>query len=120
MKRFTIPCDFGDKKHPFHVYVGKPIKTQHPLKYQAAWLQAQRGGYIPQDVMDSFEKLQKIALENNVSYEDLCVYALRNAATKKEQVAKEQAQKEINKKKNDTNKELSSLDATEGNDTDNA
>ena len=30
--------------------------------------------------MDSFERLHKIALENNVSFEDLCVYALGTAA----------------------------------------
>lgn len=29
--------------------------------------------------MDSFEKLFKISQENNVSFEDLCVYALGNA-----------------------------------------
>lgn len=83
MKRFTVPCDFGDKKHPFHVYIGEPVPNVHPLKYQAAWLKAKRGGKVPDDVMVSFEKLQKIALENNVSYEDLCVYALGNAAKQK-------------------------------------
>jgi hypothetical protein len=76
MKRFTIPCEFGDTKAPFHVYIGKPSSGTHPLKYQAAWLLRERGGKIPEDVMDSFEKLHKISIENNVSFEDLCVYAL--------------------------------------------
>lgn len=88
MKRFTIPCDFGNQKHPFHVYVGKPLSESHPLKYQAAWLKEERGGKIPNDVMESFKKLQKIAEENNVSFEDLCVYALGNAAAQKEQPKK--------------------------------
>jgi hypothetical protein len=80
MKRFTVPCDFGGKKHPFHVYIGEPHPKKHPLQNQSWWLSNERGGTIPQDVMDSFEKLFKIAQENNVSFEDLCVYALGNAS----------------------------------------
>jgi hypothetical protein len=79
MKRFTIPCDFGGQKHPFHVYIGEPHPKKHPLQNQSSWLSSERGGTIPQDVMDSFEKLFKISQENNVSFEDLCVYALGNA-----------------------------------------
>lgn len=80
MKRFTIPCDFNGQKHPFHVYIGDPHPKKHPLQFQAWWLSSERGGTIPQDVMDSFEKLFKISQENNVSFEDLCVYALGTAA----------------------------------------
>lgn len=80
MKRFTVPCDFSDVKYPFHVYVGEPTRGLHPLKYQEAWLREVRGGSIPAEVMDSFERLAKIAEENNVSFEDLCVYALGTAA----------------------------------------
>ncbi|MDE3015485.1 MAG: DUF2610 domain-containing protein [Pseudomonadota bacterium] len=80
MKRFTIPCDFNGTKYPFHVYVGEPHPARHPLQHQAWWLSTIRGGTIPQEVMDSFERLHKIAIENNVSFEDLCVYALGTAA----------------------------------------
>lgn len=80
MKRFTIPCDFNGVKHPFHVYIGEPHPKKHPLQFQSSWLSSERGGTIPQDVMDSFEKLFKISQENNVSFEDLCVYALGQAA----------------------------------------
>jgi hypothetical protein len=82
MKRFTIPCDFGGQKTPFHVYVGQPTPG-HPLKYQAAWLRVERGGKIPDDVMESFQKLYNIAKENNVSFEELCVYALSKKADEK-------------------------------------
>lgn len=78
MKRFAIPCDFGGVKYPFHVYIGNPVPNSHPLKYQAAWLQEKRGGTIPTDIMESFQKLYDIAKENNVSFEELCVYALEN------------------------------------------
>jgi Domain of unknown function (DUF2610) len=85
MERFTIPYDFDGIKYSFHIYIGIPCTGLHPLKYQAAWLKEERGGYVPQDVMDSFEKLHKIALENNVSFEELCVYALGNEQRKKSQ-----------------------------------
>jgi len=79
MKKFKIQCDFGGQRAPFDVYVGDPRNDKHPLQMQAWWLSSSRGGSIPQEIMDSFEKLQKIAQENNVSFEDLCVYAFGNA-----------------------------------------
>lgn len=87
MKRFTVPCDFNGVKHPFHVYIGNPHPKKHPLQFQAWWLSTERGGTIPQDVMDSFEKLFKISQENNVSFEDLCVYALGTAAEENKKAA---------------------------------
>lgn len=80
MKRFTIPCDFAGAKYPFHIYIGEPSPEKHPLQWQSWWLSNVRGGTIPQDVMDSFDRLHKISQENNVSFEDLCVYALGEAA----------------------------------------
>jgi hypothetical protein len=76
MKRFTVPCLFGGVQHPFHVYVGKPSAFLHPLHFQAEWLREMRGGEMPVDVMESFAKLRQIATENEVSFEELCVYAL--------------------------------------------
>ncbi len=80
MKRFTIPCDFGGTKSPFDLYIGEPLPGYHPLHFQAAWLKEMRGGAIPEEVMESFAKLRKIAIENNVSFEELCMYALGSAA----------------------------------------
>ncbi len=79
MKKFTVPCDFGGTKSPFDVYIGDPTPGRHPLHFQSAWLSTVRGGTIPQEVMESFDKLHKLALQNNVSFEDLCVYALQTA-----------------------------------------
>jgi hypothetical protein len=79
MKKFTIPCSFGGQTAPFTVYVGNPEYTHHPLHFQADWLSKERGGSIPQEVMDSLNKLKQLAEKNNVSFEDLCVYALGSA-----------------------------------------
>ena len=87
MKRFTVTCDFGGKKAPFHVYIGEPEPKKHPLQNQAWWLSSERGGTIPPDVMENFEKLHRIALENNVPFEDLCMYALGAAADEQKQEA---------------------------------
>lgn len=76
MKKFTVPCDFGGQKAPFTIYIGDPEPKHHPLHFQANWLSKERGGNIPGEVMDSIAKLKDIAEQNNVSFEDLCVYAL--------------------------------------------
>lgn len=88
MKKFTVPCDFGGQKAPFDVYIGNPKPGNHPLQNQANWLSKERGGTIPQEVMESFQKLLDLADKNNVSFEDLCVYALNVAG---QQNAGEQA-----------------------------
>ena len=76
MKKFTVPCDFGGQKAPFTIYIGDPEPKHHPLNFQSNWLSKERGGTIPAEVMDSIAKLKDIADQNNVSFEDLCVYAL--------------------------------------------
>jgi hypothetical protein len=81
VKKFTIPCDFGEIKAPFNIYVGEPAPgSSHPLQHQSAWLSRERGGTIPPEVMESFAKLLDISRENGVSFEDLCVYALGTAS----------------------------------------
>lgn len=85
MKKFAIPCDFSGTKAPFNIYVGEASKKRHPLYYQALWLSEERGGTIPTEVMESFQKLADIADENNVSFEELCVYALEPADNNKEE-----------------------------------
>lgn len=98
MKRFMVPCDFGGRKAPFPIYVGEPKPDMHPLHNQSWWLSTERGGSIPQEVMDSFEKLHQIAKDNNVSFEELCMYAMGEALggnTAAEAVLGENAQERI-------------------------
>lgn len=79
MKKFTVPCYFGATKSPFTIYIGEPEDKHHPLHFQADWLSKERGGTIPSEVMDSIAKLKELADKNNVSFEELCVYALTAA-----------------------------------------
>lgn len=84
MKKFSIPCYFGGQKAPFTIYIGMPEDTHHPLHFQADWLAKERGGNIPQEIMDSIAKLKELAEKNNVSFEELCVYALATASQQDE------------------------------------
>jgi hypothetical protein len=94
VKKFTVPCDFGGQKAPFTIYIGDPEPRHHPLHFQAAWLSKERGGNIPGEVMDSIAKLKDIADQNNVSFEDLCVYALGAAQQIEEDNAAEDLEDE--------------------------
>jgi hypothetical protein len=76
VKKFSVPCDFGGVTSPFTIYIGNPEPLHHPLHFQAEWLSKHRGGTIPSDVMDSIAKLYELSKKNNVSFEELCVYAL--------------------------------------------
>ena len=79
MKKFTINCDFGGQMAPFAIYIGNPQGNHHPLHFQADWLSKNRGGTIPSEIMDAIAKLKTLADKNNISLEELCVYALGSA-----------------------------------------
>ncbi|WP_342225424.1 DUF2610 domain-containing protein [Rickettsia endosymbiont of Urophora cardui] len=79
MKKFDIDCDFGGQKSKFTIYIGTPQDGHHPLQFQSKWLSDERGGTIPDAVMDAVKQLYDISKKNNVSFEDLCVYALGTA-----------------------------------------
>ena len=87
MKKFTINCDFGGQMAPFTIFVGESEPGHHPLHFQSDWLSKERGGTIPAQVMDAVQKLKDLAKENNVSFEELCVYALGAAQQEKDQEA---------------------------------
>jgi hypothetical protein len=79
MLKFTVGCDFGGQKSNVTLYIGMPEGDHHPLHFQSTWLSKERGGSIPQDVMDSLARLLKISKENDVSFEELCEYAIKSA-----------------------------------------
>lgn len=79
VKKFNIPCNFGGQMSPVTLCIGEPKEDQHPLNFQAKWISGDKGGQIPQDVMDSIQKLYNLAKKNNVVFEDLCFYAINVA-----------------------------------------
>ena len=76
LKKFTANCDFGGQKAPVTFYIGDPCDGSHPLAFQSRWLSKERRGSVPQDIMDSFEKLVEISKKNRASFADLCEYVI--------------------------------------------
>ncbi|MEY3197310.1 MAG: hypothetical protein RLZZ59_681 [Pseudomonadota bacterium] len=97
MKKFTVNCDFGGQIAPFSVCVGEPEPGHHPLHFQADWLSKARGGTIPPQVMEAISKLKTLAKENNVSFEELCVYALGVAQQEQDSAGAEGEESETQK-----------------------
>jgi hypothetical protein len=83
MNRFTVPVICGSATAPFHVYIWDWKLDEPPTTAQFAWLEKARDCKVPKDVVESFQKLYKIARDNNVSYLELTDYALSNANKKK-------------------------------------
>jgi hypothetical protein len=80
MKMFIIPCDVNGQKVPVQFYIGEPHPKAHPIQHQSGWISKERGVNVPSDVMDSLKKLHDISMENNVSFVELCTYALNYPA----------------------------------------
>lgn len=76
IKQLTINCNFKTSKVPVSFYVGDPSDDNHPLHFQAKWLGEKKGGTVPKEILDSFTELQKIAIKNHVSFQELCAFAI--------------------------------------------
>ncbi|SMF96368.1 protein of unknown function [Methylomagnum ishizawai] len=84
MKRLTIQIrkkGGSELTVPFDVYIRELSDKRHykGIEDQAIWLERNRGMIVPQDVRDSFIKLEDIARENHVSFPELVAYALSSA-----------------------------------------
>lgn len=79
VKKFITKCDFGATKQPVTLFIGDSFTGVHPLAFQSKWLAEQKGGSIPNDIMDSFSELKDISDESKVSFEELCSYVVDEA-----------------------------------------
>ncbi len=81
VKQFTVPCKFNNSgsMSPVTLYIGHPEASHHPVSFQSDWLSSTKGGVIPQDLMDTLQKLHDLALQNGADFEELCYYALISA-----------------------------------------
>ena len=79
MKKFSIPCSFNGQVSPVDFFIGSPNPANHPIQFQSKWLSSERGGQVPQEMMDSIAKIKIIADENNIPFEELCYYAINVA-----------------------------------------
>lgn len=82
MLQFEIVCNFqGGRKETVGFYIGLPEPGHHPIHFQAKWLNGEKGGSVPEDVMKSLQELYNTAKSNNLDFTELCSFAL-NSATK--------------------------------------
>jgi tetratricopeptide (TPR) repeat protein len=88
MISFSVPCDFGGRKYRISIYVSDCPWPRDPLEDQARWLEEIRGGVIPLEVRDSFRKLHQIAHENQMSFKELCAYAMESSRTPEEKLTR--------------------------------
>ena len=121
VKQFTIPCQFqGGQTSPVTLYIGHPESTHHPVHFQSDWLSSAKGGTIPQDLMDTLQKLHDLANENGADFEELCYYALISAT--QHGVGDGVSQEDINKYADEYIKQEGNVDMgdTNGNEDNNA
>jgi len=78
LKKFKIPCTYKEKiiTTEFYIFDYPKDYPYKGIEDQVIWLDKARGGIVKDDVRDSFIKLHNIAKENDVSFPDLCMYAL--------------------------------------------
>lgn len=76
VQKFTTNCDFAGKKIPVTLYIGNPAAGAHPLAFQNRWLGKEKGGAVPNDIMESFTKLKNISDSSKISFEELCKYVI--------------------------------------------
>ena len=76
VQKFTTNCDFNGVKTPVTLYIGNPSPGSHPLAFQNKWLNKEKGGNVPNEIMESFEKLKNIAENSRISFEELCKYVV--------------------------------------------
>jgi hypothetical protein len=79
VKEFSIPCDFSGQKINVIFLIGSPNPDKHPIHFQSTWLSSVKGGVVPSDIMESIQKLYNLATKHNVSFEELCYYAINVA-----------------------------------------
>lgn len=90
VKQLTINCKFKTASVPVTFYIGDPSDENHPIYFQSKWLSEKKGGTIPQEIIDSFSELQKIASKNHVSFQELCSFAIEEMNNKNVAIAERQ------------------------------
>ena len=90
VKELTINCKFKTASAPVTFYIGDPSDDNHPVHFQSKWLSEKKGGTVPQEILDSFSELQKIASKNHVSFQELCSFVIEELNNKNVAIAERQ------------------------------
>ena len=77
---FKVPCFFGGNKSEVEIHVGTPNPDNNPIYFQNKFIQNERGGQIPSEIIDSLDQLKKLSVIHNVPLQELCAYAFKSLA----------------------------------------
>jgi hypothetical protein len=75
----SVPCNFNGQTTKVDFFIGNPQVDVHPINFQAKWLSDVKGGSVPQNFMDSIQKVRELAEREHVSIEDMCLYTINMA-----------------------------------------
>lgn len=75
-QKFTTNCNFSGRKVPVTLYIGNPSVGSHPLEFQNRWLNKNKGGEVPPEIMESFLKLKQVSDKDRIPFEELVKYVI--------------------------------------------
>jgi hypothetical protein len=71
VKKITVNCNFSGSSSPVTFYIGDSAIEKNPIGFQSKWLSENKGGSVPEKLMDSLIKIKKISDEHNIPFEEL-------------------------------------------------
>lgn len=77
VKKIVVNCDFSGASHPVNFYIGDAAATKNPISFQSQWLSQERGGNVPEKLMESLDKIKRISDEHNIPFEELYDHVVR-------------------------------------------
>jgi hypothetical protein len=107
MKKFKLPCKFNTEVSSVTFYIGEAKNGNNPIQFQASWLSRERGGVVPDKIMQSLEELKALSEKNAVPFEDLLSYAIESIQTAQSLEKTQSTTKEVEKKYKELNKNTS-------------
>mgnify|MGYP000293568297 CR=1 FL=1 len=84
---FKVPCYFNGSKSDVEIHIGSPNQDNNPIYFQNKFIQNERGGQIPNEIIDSLDQLKKLSISHNVPLQELCAYAFKSLIGSDVQIA---------------------------------
>lgn len=77
VKKITVNCNFSGQSQSVTFYIGDSAFAKNPISFQSKWLSDNKGGAVPEKLMESLNKIKKISDEHNIPFEDLYDYVVK-------------------------------------------
>ena len=77
VKKIVINCDFNGASQAVPFYIGDSALEKNPIGFQSRWLSEEKGGNVPEKLMDSLIKIKKISDEHAVPFDELYDFVVK-------------------------------------------